>query len=144
MRDVHEGGCACGDVRYRVLGQPVATIACHCKFCQRQGGSAFRTAAWFDAKSVEFTKGQMTTYEHRSDESGRWLRMEFCPRCGATVTHTAEVRPGVRALAIGTLDDPGWVKLERHIWTRSKRPWVSLPPGVEIFPHGSTGVPKTS
>ena len=137
MSEFHEGGCACGDVRYRVRGEPVVTIACHCKFCQKQLGSAFRTTAWFDENSVEFTKGQLKSYEHRSDESGRWVKMEFCPRCGATVTHTAEVRPGARAMAIGTFDDPGWIRLARHIWTRSKRPWVGIPADVEVFPQGS-------
>ncbi len=142
MSDTHEGGCACGDVRYRVRGQPVVTIACHCRFCQKQLGSAFRTAAWFDEKSVELTKGRLTLYEHRSDESGRWVRMEFCGRCGSTVSHTAEARPGARAMAIGTFDDPGWVKLDRHIWTRSMRPWFAIPPGVAVFPEGSTGAPN--
>ena len=141
MSEVHEGGCACGDVRYRVRGQPVVTIACHCKFCQKQLGSAFRTTAWFDEKSVEFTKGRLQAYEHRSDESGRWVRMEFCPRCGATVTHTAEVRPGVRAMAIGTFDEPGWITLQRHIWMRSKRPWVVVPADVETFAQGSAATP---
>jgi hypothetical protein len=141
MGEMHEGGCACGSVRYRVTGQPAAVIACHCKFCQKQLGTAFRTTAWFDLGSVEFTKGRLTVYEHRSDESGRWVKMEFCGRCGSTVTHTAEVRPGMRALAIGTFDDPSWVRLERHIWTRSKRPWIALPPDVASFPEGSPTPP---
>jgi len=146
MSELHEGGCACGDVRYRVHGQPAVSIACHRKFCQKQLGSAFRTTAWFEEKDVEFTKGRPIVYEHRSDESGRWVKMEFCGRCGSTVSHTAEVRPGARAMAIGTFDEPGWVKLDRHIWIQSKRPWVVIPPDTSVFPQGSTGTqnPKRS
>jgi len=139
MADAHEGGCVCGAVRYRVRGDPVVAMACHCRFCQQRLGSAFALAAYFDEKAIEFTQGELTQYEHRSDESGRWLRMGFCPRCGTTLTHTAEVRPGMRSIALGTFDDPDWIKIERHIWARSKRPWVSIPSDVAVFPQGSAG-----
>ena len=141
MNDVHEGGCVCGAVRYRVRGEPVVAMACHCRFCQQRLGTAFALAAYFDEKNVEFTQGQLTQYEHLSDESGRWLKMQFCTRCGTTLTHTAEVRPGLRSIAAGTFDDPDWFRIERHIWTRSKRPWVSVPADVTVFPQGSAGAP---
>ena len=137
MDDVHEGGCVCGAVRYRVRGHPVFGAVCHCRYCQRRLGSAFATVAYFDAANVEVVRGDLTEYEHHSDESGRWLRMRFCPRCGTTVTHTTEVRPGMRAIAVGTLDDAEWLRLDRHIWIRSKRPWVSIPPDVTVHPQGS-------
>lgn len=139
MSDVHEGGCVCGAVRYRVRGEPVVSMACHCTFCQRRLGSAFATFAYFEERDVEFTQGQLTNYKHHSDESGRWVTIEFCPRCGTTLTHTAEARPGLRTIAAGTFDDPGWIRIERHIWVRSKRPWVSLPLDVAVFPQGSVG-----
>jgi hypothetical protein len=78
-------------------------------------------------------QGELSTYEHRSDETSRWLRLQFCPRCGTTICHTAEARPGFRGIAAGTFDDPDWFKIERHIWTRSARPWVSIPAGVQVF-----------
>ena len=139
MDELHEGGCACGAVRYRVRGHPAVSLVCHCKFCQRRLGSAFATLAYFNQRDVEITQGQLTECEHRSDESGRWLKMQFCSCCGTTVTNTAEVRPGLRAVAIGTLDDPGWLPIERHIWVRSKHPWIAIPPDVAVFPQGSAG-----
>jgi hypothetical protein len=86
---------------------------------------------------VQMSGGPLVTYEHRSDESNRWLRLEFCPRCGTTVSWTAERRPGVRGIAAGTFDDPAWVKIQRHIWTRSAQPWISVPADVECFDKGS-------
>jgi hypothetical protein len=131
-----EGGCLCGAIRYRVRGIPIVSVACHCKFCQRRLGSAFATFAYFDETNVDLV-GEVKEYEHRSDESGRWLRIQFCPGCGTTIAHDAEGRPGQRAVALGTLDDPDRVKVERHVWVRSKRPWVSIPPDVAAFPKGS-------
>lgn len=138
MSEIHEGGCLCGSVRYRTIGDPVAATVCHCKFRQRRSGSAFGEGVLFKLEQVEMSGGPLTTYEHRSDESGRWLRLEFCPRCGTTVTWTAERRPGMRAIAGGTFDDPNWLRIARHIWTRSAQPWVSIPTDVECFERGFT------
>ena len=106
MTDVHSGGCVCGAVRYRVHGSPTVSTVCHCTFCQRRLASAFAVLASFPEQSVEMLQGELTECEHRSDESGRWLRMSFCAKCGTTVTHTAELRPGIRTIAAGTFDDP--------------------------------------
>ena len=145
MGAIHEGGCLCGAVRYRVRGTPIVSVACHCSFCQRRLGSAFATFAYFEETNLDFVGG-VTEYEHRSDESRRWLRTQFCTRCGTTVTHKAEGRPGQRAVALGTLDDPDSVRIDRHVWVRSKRPWVTIPPEVAAFPKGSAAAaaPKAS
>ena len=137
MTETHSGGCACGAVRYRVHGKPVFTTVCHCRFCQRRLASAFAVIASFDEKSVEVIQGELAECEHRSDESGRWLRMSFCPCCATTISHTAEVRPGLRSIAAGTFDDSSWFAIDRHIWTQSKQPWVIIPPGVTSFLQGA-------
>lgn len=140
MPDVHEGGCLCGAVRYRVTNAPKRTNICHCTFCQRRTGSAFGFMAYFKQDDVEIT-GSLKSYEHRSDESKRVLQIEFCPNCGTPVSMTAEIMPGARGIAGGTFDDPSWLKIERHIWTRSAHPWVAVPAGVEKFPKGSIQQP---
>ena len=141
MTQVHEGGCVCGAVRYRVTARPLVSQACHCRFCQRRVGSAFATLAYFDEASVELVQGRLSEYEHHSDESGRWLRTQFCPRCGTTLFISVELRPGLKGVATGTFDDPDRVPVERHIWVRSKRPWVVIPAGMPTFPQGSVGAP---
>jgi hypothetical protein len=137
------GGCACGAVRYHVLGEPDVALVCHCTFCQRRLATAFAVIAYFNDSAVVFDKGQLTEYEHRSDHSGRWLRMAFCSRCGTTVSHAAEVRPGMRAIAVGSFDDPNWMHIQRHVWVRSKHPWVGIPPEVPAFEKGSQGAQTT-
>jgi hypothetical protein len=137
MSEIHEGGCVCGNVRYRTIGEPVMATICHCKFCQKRTGSAFSEPVVFRTEQVEFSGGLLTTYEHRSDESHRWLRMEFCPRCGTTVSWTAERRPGMRGMSGGTFDDPNWVKTRKHIWTRSVQHWLVIPVDAECFEKGS-------
>ena len=137
MSAVHEGGCACGAVRYRVRNAPFRTSVCHCRSCQRRTGSAFGVGIYFRQEDFALLRGELKSYEYRSDESHRWLRMEFCPNCGTTVSWTAEAFPGGRAVAGGTFDDPDWVRIERHVWTRSAHRWVPIPPEVEKFEKGS-------
>ena len=57
MTEIHEGGCACGAVRYRVRGRPKFASVCHCTFCQRRLASAFAVLASFDDGAVEFLTG---------------------------------------------------------------------------------------
>jgi len=139
MDKAWQGGCVCGAVRYKITAKPQFGLVCHCTWCQRRSGSAFSFVAYCNEADVEFNGGKRSTYEHRSDETGRWLRTEFCPICGTGVTHTTELRPGLRGIAAGTLDDPGSLEIVRHIWTRSARAWVEIPRDVDVFEKGSAG-----
>src|SRR2546421_4952895 len=131
--EVHEGSCLCGAVRYQTEGRPLRTSACHCSSCQRRTGSAFGLGAYFKAEQVRIVRGELRTYEHHSDESGRWLRFQFCPKCGTQVTWTSEGLAGMRAVGLGTFDDPKWLKVERFGWFSSAHPWIKVPEGVEVF-----------
>ena len=126
MSEFHDGGCLCGAVRYRVKGNPLKTCVCHCTFCQRRTGSAFSLVIVFGDGQVEMNGDTLTEYEHRSDESHRWVRLQFCNRCGTTVACKLEHAPGVRVISGGTFDDPNWIKLNTHIWTRSAQHWMAF------------------
>lgn len=132
MATTHEGRCLCGSVRYRVTGEPLRALACHCTACQRRTGSAFGVSVYFNEDQVAILSGDLKVYEHRSDETGRALRMEFCQTCGSTVTWTVEALPGARGIAGGTLDDRGWINIKRHFWTRSAQHWMVYPAEAEV------------
>ena len=142
MSETHSGGCACGAVRYRVVGKPAFVAVCHCKFCQRRLASAFAILAAFDENNVAITQGEIVECEHRSDESGRWLKMSFCPKCGTTVCHTAEIRPGMKTIAAGTFDESDWFAIDRHIWVQSKQPWVTIPASATTYAKAFTPNPQ--
>ena len=144
MPEIHEGGCNCGAVRYRAKGEPVRGAVCQCRFCQRGTGSAFGIGVYFKLEDVQFLRGTRKTYEHRSDESHRWIRTEFCVNCGTSLTWTVEALPGERAMAGGTFDDPDWFKIARHSWTRSAHRWVALPADVPSFEKSAFAPPPAS
>jgi hypothetical protein len=130
------GGCLCGRVRFEASGRPARTVVCHCTFCQRCTGSAFALWPTYPQADVKIS-GTLAVYEQRSDESGRWIRIHFCPRCGTSVASTWEADPGEIALPGGTFDDTGWIAVDRHVWTRSKQHWFALPPGAVSFEKSS-------
>ncbi|MDH3452880.1 MAG: GFA family protein [Gammaproteobacteria bacterium] len=100
--------------------------------CKHRTGAAYGVGVYFPAAQVEFVQGAASTYELHSDTSGRWIRNEFCPQCGTTVSWTLEMRPGLRAIAGGSFDDPDWYRIEAHIWTRSARSDMCYPDDLPL------------
>lgn len=45
-----DGGCRCGQVRFRVSGAPKVTMACHYRGCQQMTASAFLLSALYVAQ----------------------------------------------------------------------------------------------
>ncbi|MGH6930261.1 MAG: GFA family protein [Dongiaceae bacterium] len=133
------GGCVCGSIRFRTTGEPLRVTLCHCKWCQRRTGTAFGTEVVFDGDQIEIMGQEIARYRHISDESGRWLDVEFCRRCGSNLGFTLEAAPGLRTLPAGTFDDPDWIRAERyrfrHVYLRSRRDWSDLSASVETYDH---------
>lgn len=128
-----EGGCLCGQVRFKTSQAPLRTMACHCTFCQRVTGSSFYAESMFPMDAVTFNGGALSTYEHVSDSSHKKVFVHFCPRCGTTVSLTFERWPDIRGISRGCYDQPDAAPLTSHIWTRSAQAETALPSGVDCF-----------
>ena len=133
----HAGGCVCEVIRFSVTGDSPRVTACHCQWCQRRTGSAFGIELVFDPGQIEMSKGSPACYRHVSDESGRWLEIEFCGQCGGNLGFTLEAALEIRTLPVGAFDEPSWITPERqtfrHVFTRSWRDWFDLSSEVEIY-----------
>jgi hypothetical protein len=128
---VLEGGCACGEVRYRLASEPLFVHCCHCLNCQRQTGSAFVINLLIEADRVELLRGEPREGSVPRD-GGLTHEIWRCPACGVAL-FSDYGRRDVRFVRAGTLDDPAAVEPDVHIYTRSKLPWVTLPDGVPAF-----------
>ena len=131
----HEGGCLCGDVRYRTTAQPLRVTICHCTFCQRLTGSAFLVEPIFRRADVSFYGAVAKRYDHQSDSSRKRVSVNFCGTCGTTICLDLERFPEIVGLCGGTFDDPNWFDRSqcRHIFTRSAQAGVVLPAGVDLY-----------
>ena len=126
-----EGGCACGEVRYRLASEPLFTHCCHCLNCQRQTGSAFVINLLIEADRMELLAGEPQPVDVPRDD-GTPQRIFRCPACQVAV-FSEYGGPAVRFVRGGTLDDPSAVEPDVHIYTRSKLSWVELPESVPAF-----------
>lgn len=128
--ETFEGGCTCGHVRYRMTSRPMFVHCCHCRWCQRETGTAFALNAMIEADRVELLSGEVELVDTPS-ASGRGQRIWRCPTCRVAVwSNYAGAGDGVRFIRVGTLDEPDRLPPDIHIFTMSKQPWVILPEGV--------------
>ncbi len=124
-----EGRCTCGEVRYR-MSRPMFVHACHCTECQRLSGSAFALNALIEADRVETLSGEPEPVAV-TGTSGKAQTIYRCPLCRVALWSTYPgAGPKIRFVRVGTLDEPGRLPPDVHIYTRSKLPWVVLPEGA--------------
>lgn len=123
------GGCACGAVRYQLLGDPLELHVCHCTDCQRVSGSAFVMSMVTRRVSIELTRGEPARCEFVTPEGIRRVDRR-CTRCGCRVWSEPNGLPDLITVRPGTLDDHSWLQPIAHIWTQSAQPWVEISAGT--------------
>ncbi len=119
------GSCQCGEVRYRIAGEPMMTYACHCTDCQKRTGSAFSLGAIYPLSALEL-HGELRAWKRVSDDGYTNTRYS-CASCGNVIYGLGEATAELIKLQPGTLDDTSAVVPDAHIWTASAQPWVQLP-----------------
>jgi hypothetical protein len=125
-----EGGCTCRQVRYRLASGPLFVHCCHCRWCQRETGSAFVLNAMIESDRVERLAGEPELVDTPS-QSGKGQLVARCPRCRVALwSHYAGSGRAVSFVRVATLDEPDRLPPDIHIFTDSKQPWVVLPPGA--------------
>jgi hypothetical protein len=124
------GGCHCGKVRYEITAEPQLVYTCHCLDCQRLTSSAFSLGVVVPENGFRLM-GLEPRRMQRIADSGRMNTRLVCPECGSWICGLS--RDGVVRVRGGTLDDTSRLRPRRHIWTRRKQPWITLPEGDEVF-----------
>ena len=142
-----EGGCTCRQVRYRMTSRPMFVHCCHCRWCQRETGTAFALNAMIEADRVELLAGRPECVVTPS-ESGKGQKIWRCPACRVAVwSNYAGAGDRINFVRVGSLDEPDRLSPDIHIFTASKQPWVVLPagtPAVEEFYQRSKYWPAES
>lgn len=128
-----EGGCDCRHVRYRMTDVPLFVHCCHCRWCQRETGSAFVLNAMIEAERVVLLHGDVERVPTPSN-SGKGQRIARCPYCRIALwSHYSGAGDAVSFVRVGTLDDPDRFPPDIHIFTASKQPWLRLAADVPVM-----------
>ncbi|WP_444882668.1 GFA family protein [Microbulbifer sp. PSTR4-B] len=133
MEEFHEGGCACGLVRFRATGQPRRVSLCSCSWCRKRTGSLIGVSVYFEKNNVEFIRGRLKSHRLMSD-AGRWIECQFCGQCGSALSWTLEFLPELRGLAGGAFDDPVFIRPERYVYYQNKPGWLEISGDINRCP----------
>jgi hypothetical protein len=126
-----EGGCYCGEVRYRADGEPLLRAQCHCRECQYLSGGGPNLFLLMPPAGFSYTRGTPRQFTRAGLEAA--VTREFCGECG---THLTTRRPGLPAvvLKVGTLDDPAaFGGPSMAIYTIDRQPFHEIPQGLPSF-----------
>lgn len=122
MTSNSDGGCLCGQVRYRLSAEPFLTAICHCRHCQKQSGSAFSVVAAYPAAAYAQT-GETRIFQDKGD-SGKGVARHFCAQCGSPIISVAEALPEVVIVKAGTLDAFAAVTPAAEVYCDSALGWL--------------------
>jgi len=131
------GGCSCGAVRYRATADPIRAVNCHCGTCRRASGAAFLTHVHFAIEAFTWTQGEPTRWR-----SSAAAERGFCARCGSTLTMHESVLDDRVQVSLGSLDRPGDIRPDDHVWTESQLSWLKIDDDLPRFPRSSAAVPS--
>lgn len=113
-----QGRCNCGAITFETGARPQGASVCHCSQCRRQSGHLWASA--YVRKDALNIKGPVRWY----DSSERAQR-GFCPTCGAFLFWHAHAE-ATMSFALGALDKPTGITLEKHIFTADKGDYYVL------------------
>ena len=119
---MHKGSCLCGDVTFTVSAPPEGASVCHCGQCRRQSGHLW-ASAYVSDEAIE-VQGPVAWYE-----ASAMARRGFCPRCGSFLFWKAHDE-GTMSFALGALDAPTGLRLEKHIFVGDKGDYYDIADGV--------------
>ncbi|MDX1402808.1 MAG: GFA family protein [Kiloniellales bacterium] len=133
-QSTHQGGCLCGQTRYRISAEPVARALCHCRECRLASGAA--SVAWFvmPVDGFEYVSGTPALFE-----SSPSVTRGFCPHCGTTLTYQHTSSAKTIDVTTATLDDPEAYAPVRDVWVEEKLGWEPLDPSRPHFARFSAG-----
>ena len=130
-----KGYCSCRETVYEMRARPLFVHACHCRWCQRETGTAFVMNAMIETACVEITAGQ-TVEVLTPSASGKGQTIVRCPTCHIALwSHYAGAGDKLAFVRVGTLDDAALLTPDIHIYTSTKQPWVTLPADRPAVPE---------
>lgn len=118
-----QGRCNCGAIRFDTQAEPKGPSMCHCGQCRRQSGGVWSSA--YVPVAAFRIEGQPRWYE-----ASPTAKRGFCPTCGAFLFWKADDEDTI-SFALGALDMPTGLTLEKHIFVGDKGDYYEIADGVE-------------
>ena len=102
------GTCLCRKCSYQAIGEPEASLICHCRDCQRASGAAGLPVLVM-RRSGFSAHGPIRSFTSIGGSGSPTVR-NFCTDCGSLLFGLPEHAPEIVTIYAGTLDEPSRFK----------------------------------
>lgn len=109
--------CLCGEVKYEVEGNFESFFLCHCKFCQKDTGSAHSANLFSTTSKLIWLSGEDFVKTFNLPNT-RHLK-SFCSHCGSAIP-SIQNEGKLIVVPAGSLDVPVEIKPNAHLFVASK------------------------
>jgi len=127
-----EGGCLCGEQRYKILAKPISQGICYCKQCRKSGGAEGSPMLVVESHAFECEKKGLHYFETQSNR-GTVVKRYFCPKCASPLFSTLSDIQEILTVKASSLDDSKGFYPEYLVWTKSALNCTSFTLGVPRF-----------
>lgn len=115
----HKGSCLCGTVKFEVSGDFDSFYLCHCKYCQKDTGSAHAANLFSKTAQLTWLSGADTLTSFTLPDTRH--SKSFCKLCGSALPNIQV--EGLIVVPAGCLDTEYSVVPTAHIFTSKKAAW---------------------
>jgi len=143
IAETFEGGCLCGNVRYRALGKPLASNICHCRSCRLASGAP--SVAWvtWTLDNFAWIAGAPARFASSPD-----VERTFCGRCGSPLTYQKiggvnDGLPDSLDVTTATLDTPDAFPPTLETWAEHKLAWSCVNGQLPLYERSSVSETTT-
>lgn len=120
MNDTYSGSCLCETVKFEIQGQFESFYLCHCKYCQKDTGSAHAANLFSTTAKITWLAGEnkIKTFNLPSTRHTK----SFCAECGSAVP-VQQMENKLLVVPAGSLDTQINMIPTAHIFYSSKASW---------------------
>jgi hypothetical protein len=127
---MYSGGCLCGRVKVKLLGEISSIIHCHCSLCRKNSGTAFATNGFINTDEFRIVEGEnmLTTF---SFKPGR--NRYFCSQCGSPIYSSNNDDPSRLRIRLGLIESDIVERPISHNFVSSKANWEQLDANLPCY-----------
>jgi len=122
---IHKGGCMCGTVRIKAVGEPLWAATCHCKDCRLATGADRSAYVGFASDKASASGDSFAEYE-----SSPGIFRGFCSKCGTRLTYRGEAWAEELHIHTGVMEEANAFAPMRNVFVKEKLSWVELETGL--------------
>lgn len=120
MNTHHVGSCLCGEVSFEIDGDFENFYLCHCKYCQKDTGTAHAANLFSTTAKLKWVSGEdkITLFNLPSTQHSKC----FCSICGSALP-TIQMEGTLLVVPAGSLNSKLLTRPNAHIFVSSRSDW---------------------